>query len=245
MTLPKKDRLDRILVERGLAKSRARAKEMVESRGISLDGHVLFDPSVLVQLDAPLTVMRADIPWVSRGALKLIAALDAWAIDPAEKVAVDIGSSTGGFTEVLLARGAKRVYAIDVGTDQLAPSLRSDPRVVSMEGTHILSDTIVFPEPIALVVVDVSFISVIKVIPIIERILAPKGEVIVLVKPQFEVGRKGLGKGGVVRDDTLREEALKRVSAAFTSVHFTVSGTMDSPISGGHGNREYLLHAKK
>ena len=199
-------RLDKALVSGGLVKSRARAKTLIEEGGVAVDGVPVIDPDFAVSENSALALLHEDIPWVSRGALKLLHAFDEWDLDVEGKVALDIGASTGGFTEVLLSRGAAKVYALDVGHDQLDPSLQKDPRVVSMEGKHIL-DTLPedFPELIEFIAIDVSFISLTKVLAKAYELLADGGELVALVKPQFEVGKGQVGRGGIVRDEAQRQ----------------------------------------
>jgi len=238
-------RLDKALVLRGLVKSRARAKTLIEEGGVAVDGMVVIDPDFSVSPHSALTLLHEDIPWVSRGALKLLHAFDEWDFDVEGKVVLDIGASTGGFTEVLLSKGAAEVYALDVGHDQLAPSLLKDPRVVSMEGKHILDATSEdFAEPIEFIVIDVSFISLTKILAKAYELLAEGGELIALVKPQFEVGKEHIDKG-IVRDPYLREEAVRRAVLSAKDAGWVILGTADSPIEGGDGNKEYLLYAVK
>lgn len=235
-------RLDEALVAQGRVSSRTRAQALIRSGAVSVDGRVVDRPGARVAVDAALELAHPESPWVSRGAEKLLSALDRFGIDPEGKTCLDIGSSTGGFTQVLLARGARQVVAVDVGTEQMAPTLRSDPRVDLREGTHVLHLTREeIPGNISLIVADLSFISLAKVLPKLAEIAAPGIDAIVLVKPQFEVGKDAIKKG-IVRDVELRELALQDVLAAAERSGFTVRGTMDSPIEGSEGNREYLAH---
>ena len=212
---------------------------------VAVDGHTQTKPGTLVDVAAAIELRAEDHPYVSRGALKLVAGLDAFGIDPAGAVALDIGASTGGFTDVLLRRGAARVYAIDVGYGQLAWSLRQDARVVVIERTNVRNmDLALVPEPCSLAVIDVSFISLTLVLPRVVELLRPPGgkPIVALVKPQFEVGRSLVGKGGVVRDPEVRRGAVDKIRA-WASEHGLVAGPdVESPIAGPAGNLEYLLH---
>jgi 23S rRNA (cytidine1920-2'-O)/16S rRNA (cytidine1409-2'-O)-methyltransferase len=239
-----RERLDKLLVDRGLAASRERARALVMSGAVRVGGEVETKPGTLVDTAAEVSLREPDHPYVSRGALKLVRGLDAFAIDPAGKVALDIGASTGGFTDVLLRRGAARVYAIDVGYGQLAWSLRQDPRVVVLERQNARAmDLALVPEPCGLAVIDVSFISLTLVLPRVRELLQPPAgkPIVALVKPQFEVGREQVGKGGVVRDETARRGAVDKVRAWASAHGFTTGDDVESPITGPAGNVEYLL----
>jgi 23S rRNA (cytidine1920-2'-O)/16S rRNA (cytidine1409-2'-O)-methyltransferase len=238
-------RLDQLLVERGLAESRARAQAMVLAGKVGVgEGDAARrdrKPGDLVAADVAVEVAAPD-PYVSRGGHKLAAALDAFGIDPSGLVCLDVGSSTGGFTDVLLQRGASRVYALDVGRGQLAESIRRDPRVVSMERTnarHLTAASL--PEPIALATIDVSFISLDLVIGPVASTLAPGGQIVALVKPQFEAGR-GRTDHGVVRDPSIHREVLERVVAAAAALRIGTRAVIASPLTGPEGNREFLAH---
>ena len=230
-------RLDRHLVEAGLAESREKAKALIRSGKVLVDGRVVRKPAhpvaegVRVELTAPE-------PYVGRGAYKLLGALSAFPVDPADKVALDVGAGTGGFTQVILERGAKRVYAVDVGRGQFHESLGRDPRVVPLEGVNA-REGIPIPEPAELAVMDVSFISSTKILPALFRALAPGGEALVLVKPQFE--QEPGAHRGVVRDEGRQKAALARVRRAASEVGFSVRGEAESPIRGKEGNREFWL----
>lgn len=236
-------RLDQLLVERGLAESRARAQALIRAGSVLVDERPCDKPAESVALDAKLR-LRERLRYVSRGGYKLEAALDGFGVDPAGRVAADLGASTGGFTDCLLQRGAARVYAVDVGYGQLAWSLRQDPRVVVMERTnarHLES----LPEPISLVVGDLSFISLTLMLPAVLRLGAPGADAVLLVKPQFEAGRDGVGKGGVVRDAAVREGAIQRVVEACQALGVEVLGGLDSPLPGAkQGNIEHLIHLR-
>ncbi len=211
-------RADQLLLVRGLVESRARAQAEIAAGHVRSGARVVEKPSERLAEDAPLALEGTAIPYVSRGGLKLAHALDHFALDVKGRVALDVGASTGGFTEVLLARGAARVYALDVGHGQLHPRLKADARVVSLEGVDARKLTRAqIPAPPDLVSVDVSFISVLKVLPAILALAAPDALFVILVKPQFEVGRAKIGKGGIVRDVAAREEAVARVRAFLKS----------------------------
>ena len=238
-------RADLLLVGRGLFESRARAQEAIAAGLVRADGVVVVRPSALLPSECEI-VAEAPHPYVSRGGVKLAAALDAFGIDPADSVCLDVGASTGGFTEVLLGRGARMVYAVDVGRGQLHARLADDPRVVSIEATDIRE---LAPEQVpggaSLVVVDVSFISVRLILPRLMRHVNDAAELVVLVKPQFEVGRDGVGRGGIVRDPELRAGALRDVAAAVAACGFSALRTIPSPIAGRDGNEESLLGARR
>ncbi|MDP2999797.1 MAG: TlyA family RNA methyltransferase [Bryobacterales bacterium] len=235
-------RIDQLLVERGLAESRERAQALVIAGYVLVDGQKARKPGQAVKHDSRLELIER-LPFVGRGGLKLKGALDGFAIDVAGKVCVDIGSSTGGFTDCLLQRGAARVYAVDVGAGQLDWKLRNDPRVVvkeSVNARYLTPGDI--GEPADLVTCDVSFISVTLILPALVRLLKPAGVMIILVKPQFEAGRHQVGKGGIVKDPALHAAVCARVEAAVRSCGFQTA-IMDSPIHGAEGNREFLLYA--
>jgi 23S rRNA (cytidine1920-2'-O)/16S rRNA (cytidine1409-2'-O)-methyltransferase len=237
-----KTRLDRLLVDRGLVESREKAQALIMAGEILLNGQKASKPGQPVDSDAVLEVL-ARPPFVSRGGLKLAGALKHFAIDVAGKVCADIGSSTGGFTDALLQAGAARVHAVDVGAGQLAWSLRTDPRVRLHEGINareLRTDEI--GEPIDLLTCDVSFISVTLILPAVAPLLQPGGQMVILIKPQFEVGRGQVGKGGIVRDPQLHQAACNRVTGAVREFGFE-TGIMDSPILGAEGNKEFLLYA--
>jgi 23S rRNA (cytidine1920-2'-O)/16S rRNA (cytidine1409-2'-O)-methyltransferase len=239
------ERLDSWLVSKGLVESREKAQGLVLAGCVRVDGALVTKCGTRVRPDAEVEV-RATAGPVGRGALKLEAALDAFAIDVEARVAVDVGASTGGFTEVLLARGAARVYAVDVGYGQLHERLRSDPRVVSRERVNArrLGPEVV-PEPCGVGTMDVSFISALKLLPALASVLAPGADVALLVKPQFEVGRFEVGRGGIVVDPALHRRALLGVAAGALDAGYAVLGACPSPITGAEGNREFFLHLRK
>jgi 23S rRNA (cytidine1920-2'-O)/16S rRNA (cytidine1409-2'-O)-methyltransferase len=239
-------RLDRILVERGLAVTRSRAADLIRLGAVSVEGRPALKPGALIEPGARLMVEAQASPFVSRGGLKLASALDAFGLEPKGLVALDIGASTGGFTEVLLARGAKRVFAVDVGRDQLHDKLREDRRVVVLEGTDARAlDAAVIDGPVGAIVADVSFISLTKALPEALKLAAPGAWLVALVKPQFEVGRDAVGKGGIVRDAQARARAVAEVRAFIDATPgWNVFAEMPSPIPGGSGNEEVLIGAR-
>ncbi len=235
------ERLDKALVSRGHVLSRERAKSLIKKGAVTVDGVVVTEPSFIVEREALLALTEADIPWVSRSGVKLAHALALWQFDPKDHVCIDIGASTGGFTEVLLSLGAKKVYAIDVGHGQLHEKLRGDARVINMEGMHVnMMDGSEIGEQADLVVVDVSFISLTKVLGRAKMFMKPGGRIIALVKPQFEVGREAINKG-IVKDKKLRAKALEAVKQFAATAGLAVKNETVSPIKGGDGNEEYLL----
>lgn len=240
-----KRRADVLVVEQGLAPTRTKAQALILAGAIlTVDGHRIDKPGELLQDTLELQRKGEPIPYVSRGGLKLAGALDHFALTVTGAVALDVGASTGGFTDCLLQRGAARVFAVDVGYGQLAWSLRQDPRVTCIERANVRElDPAIIDAPCTVVVIDVSFISLELVVPPALRLAAPGARWVCLVKPQFEVGRAGVGKGGIVRDECLREAALARIVAFFSALGFSDVRTMDSPIVGAKGNREYLLTA--
>ncbi|HEY6002267.1 MAG TPA: TlyA family RNA methyltransferase [Anaeromyxobacter sp.] len=242
--MPKKQRIDVLLVERGLAESRTKAQALVMAGAVVVGESRVDKPGALVDPAAAIRLKDDAAPqrYVSRGALKLERALEVFPVDPRGRTCADLGASTGGFTDVLLQRGAAKVYAVDVGYGQLHPRLRADPRVVvrERENARMLSSSSL-GEPLDLVVGDLSFISLRLVLPAVKAILRAGGEAVLLVKPQFEVGKGEVGKGGVVRDEVKRRAALETVKAAARGLGFEVLGEAESPIEGPAGNREWLL----
>jgi 23S rRNA (cytidine1920-2'-O)/16S rRNA (cytidine1409-2'-O)-methyltransferase len=238
-----RERLDKLVVDRGLAPSRERAQALILAGKVTVGGEVVRKASTAVDAGAEVALREEDHPYVSRGALKLVKGLDSFAIDPTGMTCLDIGASTGGFTDVLLRRGAARVYAIDVGYGQLAWSIRQDPRVVVLERENVRAmDLGKVPEPCDLAVIDVSFISLTVVLPRIAELMRGPGKPIVaLVKPQFEAGREHVGKGGVVRDPDARQGAIDKVRTWALQHGFAAGDAVESPITGPAGNVEYLL----
>ncbi|MFN3686386.1 TlyA family RNA methyltransferase [Salinarimonas sp.] len=237
-------RADLLLVERGFFESRARAQAAIQAGLVTADGRVVRKASEAVEADAAIEA-QAPHPWVSRGGVKLEAALDAFRLDPTGRTCLDVGASTGGFTQVLLARGAARVIAVDVGRDQLHASLRADPRVLSLEGTDARSlDLGALPGPVTLLVADVSFVSAtIALAPVLPR-MGPGAELVCLVKPQFEAGRAALDKNGIVREESARQAACARVETFLVEAGWRILGLVPSPVAGGDGNLEYLIGAR-
>jgi 23S rRNA (cytidine1920-2'-O)/16S rRNA (cytidine1409-2'-O)-methyltransferase len=237
-----KTRLDQLLVTRGLAPSRAQAQALIMAGRVQVSGSAAAKAGTLVPEDAVLTLKEAP-RFVSRGGEKLAAALAHFQVSPAGRVSLDAGASTGGFTQVLLLGGAALVYAVDVGYGQLDPSLRADPRVVSLERQNLrLLPREAVPDPLDLITLDLSFISLTLVLPRLVEFLRPGGQVLALVKPQFEVGKGKVGKGGVVRDPAGQQEAVAKVAAAARALGFQVSSAFPSPLKGPKGNQEYFLY---
>lgn len=240
-----KERADRLLVDRGLVSSRERARALIMAGEVVIGDHKVDKPGQLVDVELEIRI-KEDIPFVSRGGLKLQKALDHFAIDVTGLVAIDVGASTGGFTDCLLQRGAVKVFAVDVGYGQLAWKLRQDERVVSLEKTNIR-----YLEPGQLTelpdiaVIDASFISLDKVLPNTVRLVKSRGSVVALIKPQFEVGRGEVGKGGVVRDPEKHAAVIDSVCALAENLQLEVLGVTESPITGPKGNREFLLFLRK
>jgi 23S rRNA (cytidine1920-2'-O)/16S rRNA (cytidine1409-2'-O)-methyltransferase len=242
VTMKTKDRLDKIIVQRGLVKSRERARALIMGGKVFVAGIKAEKAGSMLDSDAEILV-KEDIPYVSRGGLKLEAALFFFKVDPAGKVVMDIGCSTGGFTDCVLKRGARKVYAVDVGYGQFDWSLRKDPRVALFEKTNVrYLDRERIPEPIDLALVDVSFISLLNVLPKVVEFLGDAGEVLALVKPQFEVGKGMVGKGGIVREESSRLAAVESVKEGAEKMGYRTRGLFESPVSGQKGNREYFLY---
>jgi 23S rRNA (cytidine1920-2'-O)/16S rRNA (cytidine1409-2'-O)-methyltransferase len=235
-------RLDRLLVLRGLAPTREKAQAMILAGVVSVDGRRVEKAGMPVEEAADVSVSGPPHPYVSRGGMKLEAALDHFRIDPSGLVCLDVGASTGGFTDCLLQRGAAKVYAVDVGYGQLDAKLRGDPRVVVREKVNARSlskDDV--PEPVALAVIDVSFISARLILPAVVPLVAKGGAVVVLVKPQFEAGRSEVGRGGIVRSEDVRRRVVSEIANAGAGLGLEPLGSIRSPIRGAHGNEEFLL----
>jgi 23S rRNA (cytidine1920-2'-O)/16S rRNA (cytidine1409-2'-O)-methyltransferase len=234
--------LDELLVARGLAPSRSKAQQLAMAGQVLVEGQIVDKAGKRVPSNAAVEV-KNRLPYVSRGGLKLEAALDTFGLDPTGQICADIGASTGGFTDCLLKRGAARVYAIDVGYGQLAWTLRTDPRVVVMEQVNVrfLEE---LPEWVNLATIDVSFISLRLVLPCVAKLLIPTGQVVALIKPQFEVGKGSVGRGGVVRAPELHRAAIEGVMAKAEALGFTPAGIIRSPIRGPAGNVEFLAWLK-
>ncbi|HVM37139.1 MAG TPA: TlyA family RNA methyltransferase [Sphingomicrobium sp.] len=241
-----RERADQLLVGRGLAGSRSRAQALILAGAVFSGERRIAKAGELLAEDAPLEVRGKDHPWVSRGGVKLDHGLEHFGIDVTGAVALDVGSSTGGFTDVLLSRGAARIYAVDVGTNQLAWKLRQDPRVVVHEKTNArILDRSIVPEPVDVVVCDASFISLAKVLGAALGLARKGARLVALVKPQFEAGRAEIGKGGVVRDPDVHRRVCDEAAAWVASQGWAVLGVEPSPITGPEGNVEFLLGAVK
>jgi 23S rRNA (cytidine1920-2'-O)/16S rRNA (cytidine1409-2'-O)-methyltransferase len=241
-----KERLDKLVLERGLAPSRERAKALIMAGQVVVNDHLADKAGVMVETTAEIRLKGEPLQYVSRGGLKLAQGLDLFGIDVAGVLALDVGASTGGFTDCLLQRGARGVIAVDVGYGQLAWKLREDPRVLSLEKTnirHLEPETL--PEVPDMAVIDASFISLDKVLPPTLRLIKEGGIIVALIKPQFEVGRGQVGKGGVVRDEKKHLEVVAAITALAQRLGLAVLGLCDSPILGPKGNKEFLIHLKK
>ena len=239
-----KIRLDRLLVDRGMAESRMQGQALILAGQVLVNDQKIDKTGMMVREDAEIRILGGRMPFVSRGGLKLEAALREFAIDVSGRTALDVGASTGGFTDCLLQNGAVKVYAIDVGYGQLAWKLRQDPRVVPIERTNIRQiEPSLIPEPVDIVVIDVSFISLEKVLPSVRQFMKPSSALIALIKPQFEVGKDRVGKGGIVRDEAARNEAVVSVRTVMQQQGFDVKGVIPSPITGQDGNVEFLLYS--
>ncbi|HEX9944449.1 MAG TPA: TlyA family RNA methyltransferase [Thermoanaerobaculia bacterium] len=232
-------RLDQLLVERGLFPSREQARRAVMAGTVEVEGKRVDKPGTAVKEAARVAVLAPKEPFVSRAGRKLAHALDHFGVDPAGRVCLDVGASTGGFTDCLLQRGAARVYALDVGYGQLDQRLRNDPRVVVMErlnARHLAPDAL--PEPCGLITIDVSFISLLKVVPALLPHLAPGGFLLPMIKPQFEAGRGAVGKGGILRDEEVRARVVRACAEGIAALGLEPLGVFDSPVAGSGGNRE-------
>jgi 23S rRNA (cytidine1920-2'-O)/16S rRNA (cytidine1409-2'-O)-methyltransferase len=246
--LKKGPRLDTILVERGLVPSRERARALILAGQVRVNGQPLTKAGAAVPDTATVTVDTPDHPYVGRGGVKLAHALDVFGVVAEGRTALDVGASTGGFTDVLLQRGARQVVALDVGQGQLDWKIRSDPRVVVLERlnarTLTRGDLPADALPCDIITIDVSFISLRHILPVLPPLLAAHGDVVALVKPQFEAGREDVGKGGIVRDPDVQARAVAEVTAAAERLGFHRAGMVESPITGMEGNREFLLHLR-
>jgi len=244
-----KSRLDVLLVARGYAESREKAQALILAGDVEVVGYPSTKAGMQVPDEVDIRVATPEHPWVSRGGIKLAHALDVFAVDVAGRLGLDIGASTGGFTDVLLERGARHVIAVDVGHGQLHWRLRSDARVTLHEGVNARALTSAdLPELGAgagIITIDVSFISLKHILPVVPPLLASRGDVIALVKPQFEAGRADVGAGGIVRDPAIHARVVENVSAAAAEVGLTRLGVVDSPITGAEGNKEFLIHLRR
>jgi 23S rRNA (cytidine1920-2'-O)/16S rRNA (cytidine1409-2'-O)-methyltransferase len=239
-------RLDKLLVDRKLVSSRVRAEQIIEDFGVLVNGKLITKNGKKFPENAEIKMISEEIPWVSKGALKLLAALDQWKIDCSNKTFIDLGASTGGFTEVLLSKSAEKVFCVDVGTNQLHSKIKDDIRIVNLEKTHVRELTPkLIPELADGLVVDVSFISLEKVIPFVHSFLKQNAEVVLLIKPQFEVGKPNLNKHGIVTETKLYKEVIQRIIDMGKLNQLDYLGYMDSPILGGDGNKEFLAYFRK
>jgi len=248
MKSPGRQRLDTLLVEKGLVETREKARALILAGQIDVDGHGAAKAGTMVPIDADIRVIGPDHPWVGRGGIKLAAALEAFGIDATDRIVLDVGASTGGFTDVWLQRGARHVIALDVGHSQLHWKVRSDPRVTVIENTnarHLKPGG--FPDvgaAITRISIDVSFISLRHIFPVLPALVARPTEIVALVKPQFEAGRKDVGKGGLVTDPGVHARVIAEVTAAAAEVGLERLGLIASPITGAHGNQEFLMHLR-
>ncbi len=244
--MKKKERLDKILVDKGLVKSRERAKALIMEGNVIVDGDRIVKAGALLDSSSEIILKGDEIPYVSRGGVKLESALDFFKIGLEGKIVMDVGCSTGGFTDCALKRNALKVYAIDVGYGQFDWSLRKDPRVKLFEKTNIrYLEKKVIPDPVDIALIDVSFISLSKVLPKVLEFLSENGEVLALIKPQFEVGKGMVDKGGVVKDDRSRIAAVENIRAFAETTGFRVIGLSESPIRGRKGNREFFMYLER
>lgn len=236
------ERLDKIILQRGLVSSRVRCEKIIQESGVLVNGKLVNKPGKKFPLDVKIDLLSEEIPWVSRGALKLEKAREYWNIDFDGKTVLDIGASTGGFTEVALVNGADKVFCVDVGSNQLHDKIRSNPKVVNLEKTHVreLTNKLI-PELIDIVVIDVSFISLEKIFPFTHGFIKPEGKVIALVKPQFEVGKENVGKGGIVKNKSLYPIVIEGIAEAGKDNYLQRTDYIESPILGGDGNMEFLM----
>lgn len=242
----RKDRVDKVLVERGTVPSREKARALIMAGKVLVDGRRMDKPGSQIDVDAQLQLQQGDSVYVSRGGEKIEGALQAFAIDPRGMIVMDVGASTGGFTDCILQKGAKKVYAVDVGYGQLAWRLQKDPRVVNLERRNIrYLPREEIREAIDLILIDTSFISVEKFLSHLLGFLKRGGTILSLIKPQFEVGRGEVGKGGVVRDKTLHEKVIDRISNFSRGLGLTILGVTESPLLGPKGNREFFIYLKK
>lgn len=236
------ERLDKIIMQRGLITTRVRAEKMIHETGVLVNGKLVNKPGKKFPSDVKIELIEDEIPWVSRGALKLIRAIENWKLEFTGKTVLDIGASTGGFTEVALHHGASKVFCVDVGKDQLHEKLKNDPRVVNLEKTHVreLTNQLITAE-IDLCVIDVSFISLEKIFPFLHPFLKSGAQVIALVKPQFEVGKENVGKGGIVRNKSLYPQVIESIQREAEKSNMFYQAHIESPILGGDGNMEFLM----
>ncbi len=239
------ERLDKILLNRGLVTTRTRAEEIIRTHGVLVNGKLLNKTGKKIPVDSVIELLAEEIPYVSRGALKLKHAIEHFNISFEGKKVLDIGASTGGFTEVALENGASKVFCVDVGQNQLHPKIAENPKVVNLEKTHVRElNNRQIPELCDIVVIDVSFISLEKVLPFLHPLLTKTAECIALVKPQFEVGKQNVGKGGIVKNKQLYPEVIEKIKEIGKLNHLNYVAHTDSPILGGDGNQEFLMYLK-
>jgi len=240
------ERLDKLLIHRKLISSRVRAEKIILESGVLVNGKLITKPGKKIPLDATIELLEEEIPWVSRGALKLLKALEHWPIDIENKNAIDLGASTGGFSEVLLSKGCAKIYCVDVGTNQLHPRIRENSKIIDLQQTHVreLTNNLI-PELVDIIVIDVSFISLEKVLPFLHPFIKSNGKVIALVKPQFEAGKENVPKTGVIKDAKIHIEVLENVKKYALMSNFNYIEHIDSPVLGGDGNKEFLMLLEK
>lgn len=240
-----KTRLDKLLVDKKIIQSRERANRLIKEGGVLVNGKIITKPSSKVENDAKIEVKKEDIKWVSRAGLKLEKAISYWNINPKNFICMDVGASTGGFTDVLLTNGATKVYAIDVGHNQLVDKIKNDSRVINIERVNARNiDKELITEEVDFICIDVSFISLSLILPNVIQFLKKGGEIVALIKPQFEVGSKKIEKG-IVKSKKLHEEVVNKIINLANELGLEVKGTTDSPISGSKGNKEFLIYLKK
>lgn len=240
------ERLDKLLVDRGLVTSRTRGEELIKNGDVLVNGISVEKPGKKIAVDAKILLLNEELTWVSRGALKLLKAIEHFQLSATDLTFIDLGASTGGFTEVLLSKGAKHVFCVDVGHGQLHERIRTNPSITNIEKTHIRELTTAhIPEPVDGIVIDVSFISLEKVLPFTGSFVKEGGILVALIKPQFELEKRFLNKHGVVKSASVYPDILKRIEKAAADSHYEVKGIIDSPIIGGDGNKEFLLFAVK
>ena len=239
------DRIDKVLFELGLTPSRSKAQELIKSGGVMVNGKIISKPNQIINFDDEIEIINDPCPWVSRAGLKLAGATSEFKINVSDKVCLDIGASTGGFCDVLLSLGASEIYAVDVGHSQIHEKIANDERVIVMEGTDARElDENIIP-PIDIMVCDVSFVSVLKIIDKPLSLLKPNAEFLILIKPQFEVGKSGIGKGGIVKDQSLVDNAIQTIKTFFVNKTCDVISIAPSTIKGSDGNQEYVLYGIK
>lgn len=240
------ERLDKVLMDRNLVSTRVRAEQIIRESGVLVNGKLFTKPGKKVAVDASIELLAEEIQWVSRGALKLVRAIETWSLNFEGKTVLDIGASTGGFTEVSLSKGALKVFAVDVGKDQLHARIKEDSRVLNLEKTHVRELTPrLLTDEIDICVIDVSFISLEKIFPFIHAFLKPTAQVVALIKPQFEVGKEHVGKGGIVKNKSLYPQVIEKITKEAQKNNLKSLQTIESPILGGDGNMEFLMLLQK